>query len=294
MPSTSNLPTRLDPPAVAVYRDLVRRALAEDVGPGDVTTEATVSAGARGRATLLAKSPCVVAGLDIVCEVFSQVDCAIVWTPLVRDGDRASAGTTLATLEGPARGLLTGERTALNFIQHLSGIATLTRAFVDAAGGRLPILDTRKTVPGLRALAKYAVRCGGGTNHRAGLFDAVLIKDNHVRLAGGVTRAVERARTAAPDLVVEVEAQSLREVDEALDAGADVIMLDNLSDDEMRRALARIGGRAKTEISGGVTLDRVPALAALGAGSVSVGALTHSAPAADISLEIDVTRAGAE
>ncbi|HUF46287.1 MAG TPA: carboxylating nicotinate-nucleotide diphosphorylase [Vicinamibacterales bacterium] len=286
------MPTRPDSPAVAIYQDLVRRALAEDVGAGDVTTLATVPAEARGRAALVARVSCVVAGLDVVGEVFRQVDPAIVLAAHVSDGDRTPAGTTLATLDGPARGLFTGERTALNFIQHLSGIATLTRAFVDAAGGRLTILDTRKTIPGLRALAKYAVRCGGGTNHRAGLFDAVLIKDNHVRLAGGVARAVERARAAAPGQLVEVETQSLAEVDQALEAGADVIMLDNLSDEQLQGALARVSGRARTEVSGGVTLDRVPVLAALGADSVSVGALTHSAPAIDISLEIDVSSAG--
>jgi nicotinate-nucleotide pyrophosphorylase (carboxylating) len=207
---------------------------------------------------------------------------------LRRDGDRCEPGTVVARLAGPAAALLTAERTALNILQHLSGIATLTRQFVEAAGERLVVLDTRKTLPTLRRLAKYAVRCGGGTNHRFGLFDAVLIKDNHIRLAGGIGAAVARARKAGAGLVVEVETQSLEQVDVALAAGADVIMLDNLSDAVMRDAIQRIAGRARVEISGGVTLDRIPALAALGADTVSVGALTHSAPAADISLEIDV------
>jgi nicotinate-nucleotide pyrophosphorylase (carboxylating) len=189
---------------------------------------------------------------------------------------------------GPAAGILSAERTALNFLQHLSGIATLTRAFVDAAGGRVRILDTRKTIPGLRALAKYAVRCGGGANHRLGLFDGVLLKDNHIRLAGGVAEAVRLARTHAPGRTVEVEAQSLAEVEDALRAGADIIMLDNLPIDAMADAIARIDGRAAVELSGGVTLERLPALAGLGADFVSVGALTHSAPAVDISLDVDV------
>jgi nicotinate-nucleotide pyrophosphorylase (carboxylating) len=174
----------------------------------------------------------------------------------------------------------------LNFLQHLSGIATLTRRFVDAAAGGITILDTRKTIPTLRHLAKYAVRCGGGTNHRFGLFDGVLVKDNHIRLAGGMAAAVARARGAAPGMPIEVEAQSLAEVDDALAAQADVIMLDNLDDGAVREAVRRVRGRARIEVSGGVTLDRIPRLAATGADTVSIGALTHSAPAADISLEI--------
>jgi len=270
----------------AAYRGLVRRALHEDIGTGDVTTMATVSPGETATGTLLAKSPCVLAGLPVAREVFRQMDPAIRFDARMADGDRCAPGDVIAALAGPAAALLTGERTALNFLQHLSGIATLTRRFVDAAGGRLDVLDTRKTVPTFRALAKYAVRCGGGRNHRAGLFDAVLIKDNHVRLAGGIGPAVEKARAAAPGLTVEVEAQSLGDVDAAVAAGADIIMLDNLSGAEMRTAVDRIGGRARVELSGGVTLDRMAQLAGLGADSVSVGALTHSAPAADISLEL--------
>jgi nicotinate-nucleotide pyrophosphorylase (carboxylating) len=270
------------------YRDLVRRALAEDIGAGDVTTAATVSPDARGTATLLAKSPCVLAGLDVAREVFRQVDAGITFDALVADGATCAPGDVVARLAGPAAGLLIAERTALNVLQHLSGIATLTRRFVDAAAGRLVVLDTRKTVPTLRSLAKYAVRCGGGTNHRVGLFDGVLIKDNHIRLAGGIRPAVDRVRARAGGMPIEVEAQSQADVDEALAAGADVIMLDNLSDDDVRAAVGRIAGRARVEISGGVTLERLPRLVTLGADTVSVGALTHSAPAADLSLEIDV------
>ena len=275
----------LDP---VVVRDLVRRALEEDGAARDVTTAATVPPDARGRGTLLAKAALVVAGLDCVREVFAALDGRVRLTPLVADGDACDTGTHIAHVSGPAAALLSGERTALNFLQHLSGIATLTRRFVDAAGGRLAILDTRKTVPGMRALAKYAVRCGGGRNHRRGLDDGVLIKDNHIRLAGGVAEAVGRMR-AASALPIEVEAQSLDDVDAAIAAGADTIMLDNLSDAEMAEAVRRIGRRARVEISGGITLDRIPALARIGADFVSVGALTHSAPAADISLEIEIS-----
>jgi nicotinate-nucleotide pyrophosphorylase (carboxylating) len=285
---SSRGPHRPDPPAPEVYRDLVRRALAEDLGPGDVTTMATVPASAMGRGILLAKTPLVVAGLDLVREVFAQVDAAVVIDVLASDGDRIEPGRIMARLTGPAAALLTGERTALNFLQYLSGIATLTRTFVDAAGERLGVLDTRKTTPTFRALAKYAVRCGGGLNYRVGLYDGILIKDNHIRLAGGVVEAVRRARAAGPALPVEVETQSLAEVDAALDAGADIIMLDNLDDETTRRAIARIAGRARVELSGGMTLDRVRRLADAGADWVSVGAITHSAPAADISLEIEL------
>ena len=266
----------------------MRRALAEDVGTGDVTTRAIVPPDVIGRATLLVKRSCVLAGLDIAREVFHQVDPSITLLLHHRDSEFCAPGTVVADLAGPAGSLLTAERTALNFLQHLSGVATLTRRFVDAAVGGLTVLDTRKTIPTLRELEKYAVRCGGGTNHRLGLYDAVLIKDNHVRIAGGLAEAVGRARQAAPGLTVEVEAQSLAEVDAALDAKADIILLDNLADDLLHVALSRIAGRARTEVSGGVTLDRMRKLRGSGADSVSVGALTHSAPAADISLEIMV------
>jgi nicotinate-nucleotide pyrophosphorylase (carboxylating) len=203
------------------------------------------------------------------------------------DGERCKAGDEIAEVIGSARALLMGERTALNFLQRLSGIATRARRFVDAAGGRIRVLDTRKTTPTLRTLEKYAVRAGGATNHRMGLFDAILIKDNHIRLAGGVGAAAAGVRARQPGLFVEIEAQSLEQVDEALAAGADVVLVDNLGCDEIREAVRRARGRAKVEISGGVTLERLSELAATGADYVSVGALTHSAPAVDISFEIE-------
>jgi nicotinate-nucleotide pyrophosphorylase (carboxylating) len=275
--------TPLDP---RTYAGLVSQALAEDIGTGDVTTNLLVPAERRSTAVLLVKKRCVIAGLDVARAAFTQFDPAVLMNARVSDGHRCEAGEIVASLEGPARALLTAERTALNFLQHLSGIATLTRAFVDATGGRLTILDTRKTIPTLRALAKYAVRCGGGSNHRIGLYDAVLIKDNHIRIAGGIGEAVSRVRSEQTRLSIEVEVQSLAEVDAAIAAGPDIIMLDNLSDADMREAVRRIRGRSKVEISGGVTLDRIPVLAALGADVVSVGAITHSAEAADISLEM--------
>jgi nicotinate-nucleotide pyrophosphorylase (carboxylating) len=288
MSRSSRDPRRPDPLAPGVYRDLVRRALAEDLGTGDVTTSATVPASAVGRGILLAKSACVVAGLDVFREVFAQVAPSVVVDATATDGDDVEPGDVMARLTGPAAALLTGERTALNFLQYLSGIATLTRTFVDAAGERLGVLDTRKTTPTFRLLAKYAVRCGGGINYRIGLYDGILIKDNHIRLAGGVVEAVRRARASGPALPVEVETQSLAEVDAALDAGADIIMLDNLDDETTRQAIARIAGRARVELSGGMTVARVRTLADCGADWVSVGAITHSAPAADISLEIEL------
>jgi nicotinate-nucleotide pyrophosphorylase (carboxylating) len=269
----------------AIVREAVHRALAEDGAHSDITTAALVPAGVRGRGTFLAKERCIVAGLACAREAFAQLDATVTLDVLHPDGSACDAGDAIAQASGPAAALLSAERTALNFVQHLSAIATVTRRFVDAAAGQVQILDTRKTVPGLRALAKYAVRCGGGRNHRQGLHDGVLIKDNHIRLAGGVAEAIRRMR-GATSLPIEVEAQSLAEVDAALAAGADVIMLDNLPDDETVDAVRRIAGRARVELSGGVTLDRLPRLARLGADFVSIGALTHSAPAVDISLEI--------
>jgi nicotinate-nucleotide pyrophosphorylase (carboxylating) len=275
----------LDP---SVYRQIVRRALAEDLGWGDVTTEATVGADVRGYGTIVVKMPCVLAGLDVAAEVFRQLDPAVHITLRNRDGDRCEAGAVAAEVRGAAALMLTAERTALNFLQRLSGIATLTRRFVDAAGGGITVLDTRKTTPTLRALEKYAVRAGGGSNHRSGLDDGILIKDNHVRLAGGVAEAVRRMKAARQEMAVEVEAQSLADVEAAIDAGADVILLDNLPLEQIHQAVARIAGRAKIEISGGVSLDRLPELARTGADYVSVGALTHSAPAVDLSFEIEL------
>ena len=275
---------RLDP---TDYRDLVRRALEEDVGSGDVTTLATVEPTERARGVFVVKTPCVLAGLDVAAETFRQVDASVAIARRRLDGERCTLGDEIAIVTGPARALLIAERTALNFLQRLSGIATRTRQFVDAAGGRITVLDTRKTTPTFRMLEKYAVAAGGGTNHRAGLYDAMLIKDNHIRLAGGVEAAVARARNGSPNLRIEVEAQSLAEVDQALAAGAEIILADNMSVAEVRETVRRAKGRAKVEISGGVTLDRLPELADTGADYVSVGALTHSAPAVDISFEIE-------
>ena len=274
----------LDP---ALYREIVRRALAEDLGWGDVTTEAIVPTELRARGVILSKCSCVIAGLDVAAEAFSQLDPGSAFQPKLKDGDRCEPGDIVAELRGQAASMLTAERTALNFLQRLSGIATLTRRFVDAAGGRITILDTRKTTPTLRALEKYAVRAGGGTNHRAGLDDGVLIKDNHVRLAGSVTAAVQLMKDADPEMPIEVEAQSLEQVDEAVAAGADIILVDNLPLQAIREAVKRISGRAKVELSGGVTLERMPELAKTGANYVSIGALTHSAPAADLSFELE-------
>jgi nicotinate-nucleotide pyrophosphorylase (carboxylating) len=275
---------RLDP---RVYREIVRQALAEDIGTGDVTTDATIDQGLRGRAVLLAKAPCVIAGLDIAIEAFSQIDRDVRATIHYPDGSFVEAGTVVAVFVARAAALLTAERTARNFLPRLSGTATLTRKYVDIAAGRITILDTRKTTPLLRPLEKYAVRAGGGTNHRFGLSDGILIKDNHVSLGGGVRQAVAAARQAGGQMPIEIEAQDLRQVDEALAAGADIVLLDNLSTPDIVEAVKRCRGRAKTEISGGLTLARLPELAATGADFVSIGALTHSAPAVDLSIEIE-------
>ncbi|HXG55885.1 MAG TPA: carboxylating nicotinate-nucleotide diphosphorylase [Vicinamibacterales bacterium] len=270
-----------------VYREIVRRALAEDLGWGDVTTEATVDTALRARGVILAKSDGVLAGLAVAAEAFRQLDPAAIFTVRVPDGSRYVSGDIVAEVRGAAGAMLTAERTALNFLQRLSGIATLTRRFVDAAAGRISVLDTRKTTPTLRALEKYAVLAGGGMNHRAGLDDGILIKDNHIRLAGGVQQAMARMTAALHEMPIEIEAQSLDQVDAALAAHAHVILLDNLSIIDTREAIRRIAGRAKTEISGGVTLARMPELASTGADYVSVGGLTHSAPAADLSFELE-------
>ena len=277
-------PQRLDP---SDYRDLVRRALAEDLAGGDITTDAIFDHTDRARGTFLAKSPCTLAGLDVALEAFSQLDPGVNAVWIVHDGDECGAGTTIGQVTGSARALLSGERTALNFLQHLSGIATLARQFVRASGGSITVLDTRKTTPTLRALEKYAVRTGGATNHRMSLNDGVMIKDNHIRLSGGIARAVARVRALSAKPIIEVEVETLQQVDQALEAGADILLLDNMGIGDIREAVRRSRGRAKTEISGGVTLDRIPELAGTGADFVSIGALTHSAPAVDISFEIE-------
>ena len=271
----------------ALYREAVRRALAEDLGWGDVTTEATVDPSLRARGIILAKCDCVIAGLDIAAEAFSQLDPAVVFTKNVEDGQRCTPGMSVATVRGSAAAMLTAERTALNFLQRLSGIASVTRRFVDATGGGITILDTRKTTPTLRVLEKYAVRAGGGTNHRASLDDGILIKDNHIRLGGGVAEVVRKMKAAQLEMPIEIEVQSLDQVDQAIAAGVDVILVDNLPLEEMRAAVHRIAGRAKIELSGGVTLDRIADLARTGADYVSVGALTHSAPSVDLSFELE-------
>ncbi len=274
----------LDP---GMYRELVRRALAEDFGWGDVTTETIIDREQKARGVIVAKSTCVMAGIDIAAEAFRQLDPAVQITIKCPDGQRCERGSEVADIRGHAAALLTAERTALNFLQRLCGIATLTRQFVDLADGRIIVLDTRKTTPILRALEKYAVRAGGGVNHRGGLDDGILIKDNHIRLMGSVGGAVTLMRKTNREMPTEVEAQSLVQVDEALEAGAEIILLDNLSIEEIVEAVKRCRGRAKTEISGGVTLQRMRELAATGADFVSVGALTHSAPAVDLSFEIE-------
>ena len=275
---------KLDPSS---YRLLVRQALAEDIGAGDVTTNAIVGQNDRARGVLMAKSALTLAGSDVALEVFAQIDPKVTSTFDYQDGDEVPPGATIATVMGTARALLSAERTALNFLQHLSGVATLTRQFVQASGGRITILDTRKTTPGFRALEKYAVRTGGGTNHRMSLDGGVLIKDNHIRVANGIVNAVKQVRAWGLTHTVEVEVTTLEEVDQALDARADILLLDNMTTDLIREAVRRSKGRAKTEISGGVTLSRIPDLASTGADYVSSGALTHSAPAVDISFEIE-------
>ncbi len=270
----------------AVYRKLVQRALKEDLGAGDITSEAIIETTSWAKGRILSRSTCVLAGLEIVTEVFRQVDSRVKLTCQRSDGDSCVAGEVVANLSGAARSILAGERTALNFLQRLSGIATLTRAFVDASAGVLTVLDTRKTTPMLRRLEKYAVRVGGGSNHRFALDDGVLIKDNHIVLAGGVAVALDLVRGAKLDKSIEVEVDSVEEADDALDAGADRLLVDNMTDADVREVVRRSLGRAKIEISGGVTLKRMPGLVATGADYVSVGALTHSAPSVDFSLEL--------
>lgn len=265
---------------------LIEQALAEDIQTGDVTTEATIPATLRYEGVIVAKATGVVAGLAIARAVFAAVDPAVVFAPLVDDGDPVSPGTRVVEISGPARALLTGERVALNFLQRMSGIATATRRYVDAvAGTRATILDTRKTVPGLRLLDKYAVYLGGGHNHRIGLYDMAMIKDNHIAAAGGITPAVERVRAKWGDqLPIEVEIQSLAQLHEVLALGVDQIMLDNMGLEEMRAAVEEVDGRVPLEASGNVSLETVAAIAATGVDYISVGKLTHSVEALDLSF----------
>jgi nicotinate-nucleotide pyrophosphorylase (carboxylating) len=261
----------------------VRAFLAEDLGDGDVTTEAVVPEGTRLEVSLLLKEEGVVCGLEVAEAVFRELDPELAFEPLARDGDLTSG--EIARASGNARALLSGERTALNLLGRLSGIATLTRTYVDAvAGTGSTILDTRKTTPGLRALEKLAVRTGGGTNHRFGLYDGVLIKDNHLRLGGGVHSSVRSAKEAG--LPVEVECETLDDVRAALDAEAEILLLDNMTPAALREAVLLVAGRAMTEASGGVTLETVRDVAATGVDFISVGALTHSARSLDVSMEV--------
>jgi nicotinate-nucleotide pyrophosphorylase (carboxylating) len=276
------------PPTPTVIAETVRRALSEDIDRGDVTTEACIEPSALGTATLHAREPMVVCGLPVLEEVYAQLDILVDVDAHLRDGDLVEAGTAVATISGPARSILLGERVALNFMQRLSGVSTMTRRFVDALPkqAKTRITDTRKTTPGLRAFERYAVRCGGGHNHREDLGAAVLIKDNHIAAAGGCTQAIARARAYAPHTCrIECEVDTRAQLDEAIAAGADIIMLDNFDDHEVRDAVRAIDGRAIVEVSGGITVERVAALGGLGVDVISVGALTHSAPACDLGLD---------
>jgi nicotinate-nucleotide pyrophosphorylase (carboxylating) len=265
---------------------LVEAVLAEDIGSGDVTTDAIVDPEALGVADLATRVPGVIAGLDAAEAVFRMLEPEIGFVRLVEEGAQLDEAAPVARVNGSLRAILTGERAALNFLGRLSGIATLTRRYVDVvAGTGVAILDTRKTTPGLRELEKHAVVCGGGRNHRFGLFDAVLVKDNHIRAAGSIQAALETVRSST-ELPIEVECETLAQLEEALAAGADAILLDNMTPDQLRSAVAIADGRARLEASGGVTLDTVRAIAETGVDEISIGALTHSAPALDVSLEL--------
>ena len=276
--------------------EAVERALMEDLGRGDITSRSTIRTMARGTGSFLAKQDLVLAGIEVADAVFSWFDVGMQIQSTANDGDEINAGKVFARVSGDAQALLAAERTALNFLQHLSGIATKTKLFVDAiAGTDAYIVDTRKTVPGLRMLEKYAVTCGGGRNHRMGLDDGVLIKDNHIALAGGIAEAVRRARETVGHLhKIEVETATLAQVEEALKANADIIMLDNMTPDQVRECVTVVKAsapeerRALTEASGGITLDNVRAYAEAGVDLISIGAITHSAPAVDISFKIKI------
>ena len=267
---------------------LLKNALEEDMGAGDLTTLSTVPSEARGVGRFRAKRDCVVAGLIVLDKIFSLLDPAVNVRRLRRDGDQVSKGTVVAEARGPVRALLMGERTALNFLQRLSGTATLARTYVDAVKGfPCKIIDTRKTTPGLRTLEKYAVRMGGATNHRLGLYDAAIVKDNHIAASGSIAKAVRNIRVQSPFMArIEVECANLKQVEEALEAGADVIMLDNMTTKEMAQAVKVINKRAWVEASGGITLATVREVAEAGVDFISVGALTHSAPAVDFNMKI--------
>lgn len=278
------------PPTTAELREAAQRALGEDVGPADITTLAVVAENRTARACIRAQQSGRLAGLVVAIQVFRELDPTLRLTPRQEDGQDVTPGTVVLEMEGSARTILTGERSALNFLQHLSGIATLTaRCVAAAAGTHCRILDTRKTIPGLRALAKYAVRCGGGINHRQGLYDAFMIKDNHTALMqspGRLVEAVRRARAFQPEAHLTVEADTLDQVRVLLPAQPDRILLDNMDTPSLREAVALVAGRCELEASGNMTLQRIPEVAATGVDFISIGALTHSAPALDFSLEI--------
>lgn len=277
------------PPSYYLDR-IVELALAEDLESGDLTSAATIDPSERAVARAVARAPLVVSGGEVFARVFYHVDPGLRVERKLDDGERAAPGDVLWVVEGSSRSILAGERTALNFVQRLCGVATLTRRFVDAVpeGCRLRIADTRKTTPGLRLLEREAVRAGGGFNHRDDLGSAVLIKDNHIEAGGGIAKTVARARAHAPHTTrIEVEVESLAALNEALEAGADVVMLDNFAPEEIAEAVRRAQGKALVEISGGITLERIPEIARAGVDVASVGALTHSAPAADIGLDLE-------
>ncbi|MBF0425887.1 MAG: carboxylating nicotinate-nucleotide diphosphorylase [Magnetococcales bacterium] len=271
------------------WLEIVKSALAEDVGRGDVTTNALLGAGQGIKAKLVAREDLVVCGLSVMADVFHQVDPRVRMLPEIQEGRGAMAGNTICTIQGPARGVLTGERVALNFFQHLSGVATLTRQYVErVAGTNARIVDTRKTVPGLRLMQKYAVRVGGGHNHRMGLDDGVLIKENHITLAGGVKAAVEQIRATVHHLLrIQVECETLAQVQECLEVGVHAILLDNMDLSTTAEAVRTVNGRALVEASGNMNLDKVRAVAETGVDLISVGAITRSAASKDVSLLID-------
>ena len=278
--------------SASVVEDAVRRALEEDLGKaGDITSAATIPADKRAQARLVARKPGVLAGLACAAEAFRAIDASISFRAKKRDGDKLVGADVTAEVEGPARAVLAGERVALNFVGHLSGIATLTAAYVaKVAHTKAKILDIRKTIPGLRMLEKYAVRCGGGVNHRFGLYDAVLIKDNHIAVAGGVAAALKSARAAVEkSITVEIEVDSLDQLAEVLQTGgADIVLLDNMDVATLKRAVEMARGRVLTEASGGVNLDTVAKIAETGVDRISIGALTHSAPALDVALDMNL------
>ena len=267
---------------------LIRLALEEDIGPGDVTTEALIEPDRVARAVIVAKESLVLAGLQVAREVFATLDPAMSFETSFQDGDRAGSGDEILTAYGKLQALLTGERTALNFVQRLSGIATLTRQYVDrVAGSNVRLTDTRKTIPGWRRLEKYAVKIGGAYNHRFGLYDGILIKDNHIVACGGISEAVAGVRNNRPHLLrIEVEVSDINQVKEALENGVDIIMLDNMDLNDIHEAVRLVDGRALVEVSGGVTLDTLPEIANTGVDIISIGALTHSARAVDISMRV--------